>query len=100
MMETEGPNNNNSCIFNNRIFGNRNRNKNESAVINTVEKENDEDNIEMKDDTSKKSEDSTYEDAESISDKENKEKRNKETKIKNNKIKNKKRHKKRHRIRQ
>ena len=36
----------------------------------------------MKDDTGKKSEDSIYEDVESISDKENKEKRNKETKIK------------------
>ena len=70
----------NYWIFNNRIFGNRN--KNEPAVINNVEKENDDDNIEMKDDTNKKSEDSTYEDVESISDKENKEKRNKETEIK------------------
>ena len=87
-----------SCSFSNGVFGAKDNKKikNEPAVLNNRkrEKENSEDeDVEMKDDTSKKSEDSTYEDVEGISGKENKNEnieyennnKNKENKSKNDK---------------
>ena len=78
--------NENADIYNSPNFGKYVKNKNlnlkeEPAVINNKNDDNEDEDIEMKDDTSQKSEDSTYEDAEGISDKENK--------IKNEKMNNK-----------
>ena len=69
------------------IKNNKNKwKKKEPAVINNEYKDNED--IEMKDDSSKKSEDSTYDDMEGISDKENKTiSNNKNKKIENNNIK-------------
>ena len=72
-METDDEKNDlyKSAFFGNNIFEkDKIKNEKEPAVINN--KNEIDDDIEMKDDTSKKSEDSTYEDGETTSDKENK----------------------------